>query len=63
MFLGAEKNWISQGLIADKTCVVASLFINGEESILLHNNIIISMYSLLLFFLFIYHLFLNLCSR
>ena len=28
---GAKKNWISQGLVADKTVVVASLFMKGKS--------------------------------
>ena len=29
--LGAYKNWISQGLVADKTVAVADLFIKGKS--------------------------------
>jgi len=28
---GASKNWISQGFVADKACVLASLTVNGEK--------------------------------
>lgn len=29
--VGGEKNWISQGLVADKSCVVADLKIDGKS--------------------------------
>ena len=29
--VGARKNWISQGFVADKTVVLATLRVNGER--------------------------------